>query len=83
MMRLDNTITAEVRRNREALLDRFDGDIHRMNEYFIAQQTINMSTGDCYETADEREARFAWNMRQRETQEQRIALLQVTAKETA
>jgi len=70
-MKYEDSVIAEVRRNREALLAGFDGDAHRMNEHLMSQQSVMESAGVRYETAEERQARFAWNRQQQELEELR------------
>ena len=66
-------IVAEVRKNREDLLAEFDGDTEKLTAYLVAKRPQRIAAGFRYETAAERQARFAWSQQQQEILEQKLA----------
>jgi hypothetical protein len=59
-----NPIIAEVRQNRKALLAGFGGDGEKLSEYLKSKRPEIEAAGLRYETAEERQARFAWQEKQ-------------------
>jgi len=72
---LNDFIVAEVRKNREDLLAEFDGDTKKLTAYLDSKWSKWEGEGFVYETETERQARFAWNRRQREDENRRIAVV--------
>jgi hypothetical protein len=75
MMRYEDSVITEVRKNREELLAEFGGDRRKLAEHLISQRPAMEAAGVRYETDAERQARFAWNSQQRESEELRVANL--------
>ncbi|MDR2589572.1 MAG: hypothetical protein LBC71_01095 [Oscillospiraceae bacterium] len=71
--RYNDPIVAEVRKNREELLAEFDGDTKKLTAYLVAKRPQRIAAGFRYETAEERQARFAWSRQQQEILEQKLA----------
>jgi hypothetical protein len=72
---MNDPIVAEVRRNREALLAEFDGDIKKLDAHLEAKQSQREAAGFRYVTEEERQARLAWRKKQDEELVQKIAAL--------
>ena len=68
-------IVAEVRRNREAILAKFDGDMDKYSVYLKSKRPEVEAAGLRYETEEERQARLAWRKQQDEEFVQKIAAL--------
>ena len=71
--RFNDPIVAEVRKNREDLLAEFDGDTEKLTAYLVAKRPQRIAAGFRYETAAEREARFALSRQQQEALERKLA----------
>lgn len=52
-------IVTEVRKNREKLLEKFDGDINKLRTHLDEQRPKWEDLGFRYETVAERQSRFA------------------------
>ena len=70
-------IVAEVRKNREDMLAEFEGDTKKLIAYLKTKHPIRKAAGCCYVTAEERQARLAWNKQQREADNRKLASLLV------
>jgi len=68
-----DSIVAEVRRNREAMLAEFDGDTMRLTAYLEAQRPFWEAAGFRFETEENRQARIAQSKQRREEEARRIA----------
>ena len=66
-------IVAEVRKNREDMLAEFDGDTKKLTAYLKSKRPIREAAGCCYVTAEERQARLAWNRQRREADNRKLA----------
>ena len=69
-------IIAEVRKNREAILAEFDGDMGKLQKSLAAERPKWEAMGFRYETEEERQARLAWRRQQDEELAQKIAAVQ-------
>jgi hypothetical protein len=66
-------IVEEVRKNREDMLAEFDGDTRKLTAYLISKRAEREAAGCRYVTAEERQARLAWNRQRQETIAQKLA----------
>ena len=82
-------VVTEVRKNRETIYEEYGGDMRKYEEHlqeldYDVKKYLNYleskraeweAAGIRYETKEEREARFAWNRQQRETEDRRLAAI--------
>ena len=66
-------IVAEVRKNREDLLAEFGGDTKKLTAYLRSKRPAREAAGCRYVTAEERQARLAWNKQRREADNRKLA----------
>ena len=71
----EDSIIAEVRKNRTELLAEFDGDTKKLIEYLIAQMPAMEAAGWEYETETELETRKTLHRQQQEMELRRIESL--------
>ncbi|MDR2599262.1 MAG: hypothetical protein LBC73_03200 [Oscillospiraceae bacterium] len=71
--KLYDPIVAEVRKNREDLLAEFNGDTKKLSAYLKTKRPEMEAAGLRFETAAERQARFAWSQQQEEILERKLA----------
>jgi len=69
---LHDPIIAEVRGNREELLQDFNGDIHKLDQHIKSQRS---KWEVKYESESEQQERIAWHKKQQEMELKRIANL--------
>ncbi|MCL2164036.1 MAG: hypothetical protein FWH55_06505 [Oscillospiraceae bacterium] len=66
-------IVAEVRKNREDMLAEFGGNTKKLTAYLESKRPIREAAGCRYVTAEERQARLAWNRQRREAESRILA----------
>ena len=71
----EDSIIAEVRKNRAELLAEFNGDTKKLIEYFISQRPAMEAAGWRYETEAELQTRKALHRQQKEAELIRIERL--------
>ena len=70
---MNDPIVAEVRRNREAMLAEFDGDIRKLDVYLESKRPEREAAGFRYVTEEERQARLEWNRQRQAEIDRRLA----------
>lgn len=68
-------IISDVRKNREELLQSFDGDVQELDKHLKTQRTKWEAAGFVYETEIDRQTRIDWHCKQQEAESKRIANL--------
>ena len=66
-------IVAEVRKNREDMLAEFGGDTKKLIAYLEDKRPEMEAAGFHFVTAEERQARIAWNNQRREADKLKLA----------
>ena len=69
---MSDPIVAEVRRNREAMLEEFGGDTKKLTKSLESKRPEMEAAGFRFVTEEERQARLAWTKQRREAEERRI-----------
>jgi len=70
-------IVAEVRKNREEMLTKFDGDTRKLTTYLESKRPEMEAAGFRFVTEEERQARIEWNRKRQEAEERKLASLNV------
>ena len=65
----EDSVVAEVRKNRTELLTEYGGDTKKLIEHLIAQRIAMEADGWRYETESELEARKAWHRQHQESEQ--------------
>jgi len=68
-------IVAEVRKNREELFAEFDYDADKLTAYLEFKRPEREAAGFRYVTAEEQQARLAWNKQRQEADNRKLASL--------